>query len=77
MLSVCFLYAYFIKRFSIDQKSKKKLNPKKVQKKLKLASDLFDFAFKIKCFQIKKKNPKLTEKEINKKAYELIERGCS
>ena len=53
------------------------LNSVKIQKKLKLASDLFEFAFKTKCFQIKKKHPKLSDKDVRKKAYELIERGCS
>lgn len=58
-------------------RKKQPLDPQRIQKKLKLASDLFDFAFKIKSFQLKKKYPHLTEKEINQKTYELIERGCS
>ncbi len=61
----------------MNQKDKKTLDPHKVQKKLKLASDLFDFAIKTKSFQLKKKHPELSEKEIQQKAYELIKRGCS
>ncbi len=56
---------------------KQSLDAKKVERKLKLASSLFEMAFQMKRFQIKNKSPYLTEKEINYKAYELIERGCS
>lgn len=53
------------------------MDPKKIERKLRLASDLFEMAFQVKQFQIKNKFPHLTEKEINQKAYALIERGCS
>ena len=52
------------------------LDPRIVTKKWQLASDLFEIAFKTKQFQMKKKYPHLSEKEINHKAYELIEKGC-
>lgn len=58
-------------------KEKKALDPKKIEQKLRLVSSLFDFAFKVKSFQLKKKHPELSEKEINQKTYELIEKGCS
>ena len=61
----------------MDSNNKLKFDPQKIQKKLKLASDLFDFAFKVKSFQLKNKYPELSEKEIKAKTYELIERGCS
>ena len=58
-------------------KNKIFMDPKKIEKKLQLAESLFEMAFRVKHFQIKKKFPNLTEKEINQKAYALIERGCS
>ena len=66
----------------MDLKAKNKINksnidPKEVSRKWKLASDLFDLAFRTKKFQLQKKNPKLSEEEVKKKAYALIEKGCS
>ena len=49
---------------------------KQVEKKLKLASDLFQFAFDVKRFQIKSRQPELSDREINHLAYVLIEKGC-
>lgn len=46
-----------------------------VEKKLKLASDLFDFALNIKMEQIRQKNPQMDEKEIRAKALALIEKA--
>ena len=56
---------------------KKPIDPKKVEKKLQLAAGLFEMAYNMKRFQIKNKFPELSEREINHKAYALIERGCS
>ena len=70
-------FTFLNKRDSINSKSHKQFDPEKIQKKLKLASELFDFAFMVKSFQLKKKHPELTEKEIIAKTYALIERGCS
>lgn len=53
------------------------LSALEVQKKIKMASDLFDFAFKVKFHQLKKKFPNATDEEIKKQTLELIERGCS
>lgn len=50
---------------------------KKIEKKLRLISDLFEMAFQMKCFCLKKKYPNLEEKEIIKRAYALIEQGCT
>lgn len=52
------------------------LDPKKIEKKLRLASDLFQMAFDVKRFQLKNKHPELSEREINHLAYALIEKGC-
>ncbi len=46
------------------------LDPEKVTKKLQIAND-------VKRFQLRKKFPELSEREINHKAYALIERGCT
>jgi hypothetical protein len=53
------------------------LDPVKIQRKLRMVDELFQMAFEIKKFQLKKKFPHLTEREINHRAYALIERGCS
>ncbi len=63
--------------FSHSRKDTPRMDPKKIDRKLRLAASLFEMAFQVKRFQIKNKFPNLTEKEINKKAYALIERGCS
>lgn len=52
------------------------LNREKIEKKLKAMNDMFMFAYQLKKFQLRQKYPKLTERELNHKAYELIERGC-
>ena len=52
------------------------LDPKTVHKKLRMASELFRFAFETKRFQLRKKHPELDDREINHRAYALIERGC-
>ncbi len=49
---------------------------KKIEAKILLMDQLFDLAYECKKYQIRKKNPNLSEIEINHKAYELIERGC-
>jgi|GEM_PF-1102898 len=53
------------------------LDPKRVEKKLRLADELFMFAYETKRFQLRQKFPNLSEREINHKAYALIEKGCS
>jgi len=47
-----------------------------IEKKLKLAGDLFAMAYKVKRFQAEKKFPLFSEQEKNHYAYSLIERGC-
>lgn len=54
-----------------------KLDAKLIEKKLRIAEELFMFAYETKRFQLRKKFPELSEREINHKAYELIERGCA
>lgn len=52
------------------------LDTKAIYKKLKIASDLFEMAMKIKCHQLSLKFPDATQAEIKAKALELLERGC-
>lgn len=52
------------------------LDPVRVAKKLRLAAELFGFAYDVKRFQLRSKHPELSEREINHGAYALIERGC-
>ena len=47
-----------------------------VHKKLRIASDLFRLAYETKRFQLRQRYPELTERELNHRAYALIERGC-
>ncbi|MBI1862162.1 MAG: hypothetical protein HYR96_14710 [Deltaproteobacteria bacterium] len=48
---------------------------KKVEKKLKLAADLFEFAYAVKRFQLQKKHPALSAKELNHLTYSFFEKG--
>lgn len=52
-------------------------SPEEIQKKIRLANDLFKMAYQIKTHQLQIKFPELTQKEINHMAYALIEKGCS
>lgn len=54
----------------------RKLDPQNVEKKLLLAAGLFQMAYAVKSFQLKKKHPDWSQKEINHQAYALIEKGC-
>lgn len=58
-------------------KEKIPLDPVKIHRKLKMVNDLFHMAMEIKKFQLKKKFPHLSEREITHRAYALIEKGCS
>lgn len=60
-----------------DSKTQAPLNPQNIQKKLRLANGLFQLAFDVKRFQIKKRHPELDEREVNHQAYALIEKGCT
>jgi len=55
----------------------KPLDPKKIEKKLRIANDLFQMAYEVKCYQLRKKHPDWTTRQINHAAYALIERGCA
>ena len=39
-------------------------------------TDMFMFAYNLKKFQLREKHPDWTERQLNHKAYELIEKGC-
>ena len=62
---------------STQNKENPQLDPKKIEKKLLLAAGLFEMAFRVKFFQLRKKYPDLTDREINHRAYALIEKGCA
>jgi hypothetical protein len=50
---------------------------KNIKLKMKIAEDLFNFAFKIKFFQLKNNHPDWTPEKIQAKTLELIEKGCA
>ncbi|MEL6340139.1 MAG: hypothetical protein AAFQ65_09530 [Myxococcota bacterium] len=52
------------------------LDPAAVERKLKLAAGLFDMALQVKRDQLRRKHPDLSERELNHRAYALIEKGC-
>ena len=48
----------------------------KSPKKMRIASELFSLAYKIKRHQLKLRYPNLSKKELHAKTLELIEKGC-
>ena len=52
------------------------LDLRKIEKKMKAMNDMFMFAYNLKKFQLREKHPEWTERQLNHKAYELIEKGC-
>lgn len=61
----------------ITMRHMKPLDPQRIEKKLRIVDELFKMAYEMKRFQLKKKYPALTDREINHKAYALIEKGCA
>ena len=55
----------------------KSLDSKKIKQKLKIAEDLFNFAYMTKSFQLKKKHPQWSQEKIHQHTMDLIERGCA
>lgn len=53
------------------------LDRDRVERKLRLAAELFRFAFETKRHQLRRRHPTLSERELNHRAYALIERGCT
>jgi hypothetical protein len=53
------------------------LETRKIQKKLKLAEDLFNFAYSVKFHQLQKKHTDWSNKQIHEHTMLLIERGCA
>jgi hypothetical protein len=53
------------------------LETQKIQKRLKLAEDLFNFAYSVKFHQLKKKHTDWSEKQVHEHTMLLIERGCA
>ncbi|OFZ18191.1 MAG: hypothetical protein A2Z20_11735 [Bdellovibrionales bacterium RBG_16_40_8] len=56
---------------------KKNLSYINAKQKLKIAEDLFNFAYEVKSYQLRKKHTDWTEKIIHQKTMELIEKGCA
>ena len=48
-----------------------------IERKLKIAEGLFNFAYRVKSHQLKLKNPAWTAEQIHQKTIELIEKGCA
>lgn len=53
------------------------LETQKIQKRLKLAEDLFNFAYSVKYHQLQKKHSDWSEKQVHEHTMLLIERGCA
>jgi hypothetical protein len=53
-----------------------KFSPEVIEKKMRIVSELFNFAFGLKWDQFRKKHPEKTEQEINHLTFESIQRGC-
>ena len=49
----------------------------KIKQKLQIAEGLFNFAYLTKYFQLKKKHPEWSDKEIHQNTIDLIEKGCA
>jgi len=62
---------------SDEQRMVPPLDRDRVQKKLRLAAELFRFAYETKRLQLRQRHPTLSERELNHRAYALIERGCT
>jgi hypothetical protein len=52
------------------------LDPEKVAKKLRLVSELFEFAISVKAHQILLKHPELSDAEARRRAYALMEKAA-
>lgn len=52
------------------------LDRKKIEKKMRAMNNMFMFAYRLKKFQLQKKHPEWTDRELNHAAYALIEKGC-
>jgi hypothetical protein len=52
------------------------MDAKTVEKKLNIAVGLFQMAYEMKKYQLKKKYPQMSEKELNHKTYKMIQNGC-
>ena len=66
------MLSFPIKAGSYKPLKEQNFDPKKIEKKLKLASDLFEIAFEMKRFQIKQKYPHLTDQEYLEKWIEQL-----
>ncbi len=58
-------------------KGNQTLTREKIERKLRIIDELFTMAYETKRFQLRQKYPHLSEREINHRAYALIEKGCA
>ena len=54
-----------------------KLDPKKIEKKLRLFEGLYNFVFQVKSHQLSKKNPNLNQDEILKLVHQSLRKGSA
>lgn len=47
-----------------------------IHKKLLIAEQLYELAYKTKYYQLKQKYPDWTDQQIHEKVIELIDKGC-
>jgi hypothetical protein len=60
-----------------EQMSATDFDRARVQKKLRLAAELFRLVYETKRAQLRERFPDLDARELNHRAYALIERGCA
>lgn len=65
------------KNKSLQLKTLTDLETQKIQKRLKLAEDLFNFAYSVKFHQLQKKHTDWSQKQVHEHTMLLIERGCA
>ena len=80
-----FLYQQSLKK-DVDMEEKIKsqqlkkptdVETQKIQKRLELAENLFNFAYSVKFHQLQKKHSDWSNKQIHEHTMLLIERGCA
>jgi len=46
-----------------------------IERKLRLSMELLAFAYAVKLFQLRRRHPELSEVELRRRTWELIEKG--
>ncbi len=55
----------------------KTISQQEIFKKMKIAEDLFNFAYEVKIHQLKKKHPDWLPEQLHQKTLDLIDKGCA